>query len=137
MYFFTYFLEQKYTTPGKNKSILPFYNFILLTELVLINKFAKKEINVIIQPKRNSQQLYNRYHYSELRAMPMSRRTRKRQRNQKEPLEEDESLLNKDFDTVQYEVIYFDSRRHCLIKDVDSHFYFPYHTLFSSRTCCS
>ena len=33
MYFFTNFLEQKYTTPGKNKSILPFYNFILLTEL--------------------------------------------------------------------------------------------------------
>ena len=29
--FFTYVLEQKYTTPGKNKSILPFYNFILLT----------------------------------------------------------------------------------------------------------
>lgn len=54
MYFFTYFLEQKYTTPGKNKSILPFYNFILLTELgayrlkhmtekqVLINKIRKE-----------------------------------------------------------------------------------------------
>ena len=46
---------------------------------VLINKIRKEtEINVIIQPKRNSQQLYNRYHYSEVQAMPMSRRTRKR-----------------------------------------------------------
>lgn len=31
--FFYVFFGAKYTTPGKNKSILPFYNFILLTEL--------------------------------------------------------------------------------------------------------